>query len=235
VTPPLVSCIVAVYNGEPYLGEAIDSVLAQSWPAVELIVVDDGSTDGSAAIAAAYGERLRLVRQDNAGVSAARNVGVASSNGELITFLDADDRVHPEKFALQVARFQENDSLQFCDCHCRNFLSPELDVERLRREHRRRETIDTIDHGNLGSWMLRRALFDAVGGFVPGMRYSEDVDFRLRCMDLGARSETLPEVLVERRLHEHNVTNGNEREQQAALAAAMKAHLDRVRARRTRG
>jgi glycosyltransferase involved in cell wall biosynthesis len=235
VTAPLVSCIVAVCNGEPYLGEAIDSVLAQTWPAWELIVVDDGSTDASAAIAAAYGDRLQLIRQANAGVSAARNVGVARSRGELITFLDADDRLHPDKFALQVARFQQDDSLQFCDCHASNFLSPELDVERLRREHRRRDTLDAIDHGNINTWMLRRSLFDAAGGFTAGMRFSEDVDLRLRCVDLGARSATLADVLVERRLHDRNVTNGEEQEQQAALAGVMKAHLDRIRARRTGG
>ena len=100
---PRVSCIIAVHNGEAYLHEAIDSLLAQEYAQVEIIVVNDGSTDGTADVIGRYGDRVRRFRQENAGVSAARNRGVAMSTGQLLCFLDADDRLDPRKLTMQTA------------------------------------------------------------------------------------------------------------------------------------
>lgn len=232
---PLVSCVIAVFNGEKYLREAIDSVLTQTWRPTELVVVDDGSLDSSAEIAASYGQRLRLLRQANAGVSVARNSGVAASTGQLLCFLDADDWLESDKIEQQVARLCAEPALDFCDCHSRSFWSPELDAKRLQREHHYREFIDRVDHGHINTWLMRRALFDRVGGFTPGMAYSEDIDFLSRCRDSGMRFATLPTVLVWRRFHDDNVTSGDAIAQGAALAATMKAHLDRIRALKARG
>lgn len=91
MTPPRVSIVMPCYNAQGFVAEAIDSVLAQTVQDFELIVVDDGSTDGSAAVLAGYGERIRVIRQPNRGVSTARNEGVAAARGELLAFLDADD------------------------------------------------------------------------------------------------------------------------------------------------
>src|SRR4051812_50064999 len=99
-----------VFNGEPFIAEAIESVLAQSRPASELIVVDDGSTDGSAAVAARFPE-VKLIRTENRGPAAARNTGVAESIGEVITFLDADDVMKPERLERQAAALDEDPSV----------------------------------------------------------------------------------------------------------------------------
>ena len=112
-----VSCIVAVYNGERYLGEALDSILTQTFRPAEIIVVDEGSTDGTASVAHHYGEQLRYVWQPNAGPAAARNLGLGLVQGEFVAFLDADDLWHADKLAQQMARFRARPELDLCVTH----------------------------------------------------------------------------------------------------------------------
>src|SRR6476469_10004419 len=92
---PLVSVVIPAYNAERFLGEAIESVLAQGYAHFELIVVDDGSSDRTAEVARSFGDRVRTIEQENSGVSAARNAGTRAAGGELLAFLDADDRWSP--------------------------------------------------------------------------------------------------------------------------------------------
>jgi glycosyltransferase involved in cell wall biosynthesis len=106
MAPPLVSVIIPVYNGERYLRQALDSALEQTYPAIEVVAVDDGSTDTSPAILASYGGRIRVVRQTNRGVAEARNVGLRVARGSYLAFLDQDDWWLPEKIECQVERFQ---------------------------------------------------------------------------------------------------------------------------------
>ena len=103
MTAPLISCVVPVFNGERYLGEALDSILAQTYRPLELLVVDDGSTDGAAALVTRYRDQTRPLFQPNAGQAAARNLGLSVARGEFVAFLDADDLWHPEKLARQMA------------------------------------------------------------------------------------------------------------------------------------
>ena len=99
---PLVSVVIPVYNGQEYVAQAIQSVLAQTWPRVELIVVNDGSTDRSAEVIRQYQDRLILLEQENRGVAAARNAGMQRATGELVALLDQDDWWQPEKLARQI-------------------------------------------------------------------------------------------------------------------------------------
>jgi glycosyltransferase involved in cell wall biosynthesis len=104
-TRPLVSILIPCFNAERWIAETLDSALAQTWPNLEIIVVDDGSTDRSAEIVETYADRgVRLIRQANAGASATRNRAFAASNGAFIQFLDHDDFIDPDKVALQVSR-----------------------------------------------------------------------------------------------------------------------------------
>ena len=105
-TPGLVSVIIPTYNRALLVGRAIESALAQTYEAIEVIVADDGSTDGTAAVAARYGSRVCFVRQANAGVSAARNLGLRYARGEFVAFLDSDDAWLPWKVAAQIALLQ---------------------------------------------------------------------------------------------------------------------------------
>ena len=120
----LVSVVIPVYNGEKYLAEAIESALGQDYPQVEVVVVDDGSTDSSGQIASGYGDSISFLSQERGGNGAARNFGVSKSQGELLSFLDADDRWHPTKLERECAAlatrpdhhdlFQCSDSILLC-------------------------------------------------------------------------------------------------------------------------
>ena len=229
---PLVSCIIAVFNGEAYLHEAIDSLLAQTYPELEIVVVNDGSTDGTANVIDRYGDRVRVLNQANCGVSIARNRGVAMSTGQLLCFLDADDRVDRRKIAMQVAAFRADAQLEFCDCHTSYFWSAEISAEARERDFRHagpfwREALPC----HISAWMFRRELWNRVGEFSPSLRYSEDTDWFSRARDLPMRRLTLDGVLTHRRLHAGNVTARRRAEQVASLAYILKAHRERVRNR----
>jgi len=222
-----VSYIVPVYNGEAYLAEALDSILAQTLPALEVLVVDDGSSDGTAAIARRYGDRITYLRQPHAGQSAARNHGVRVARGDLVAFLDADDLAHPTKLARQLARFEARPELDLCQALTRNFWSPEVPAERRRaarglpRPHR----------GNILTWLVRRTLFERIGGFDPDMRFGETVEWYCRARESGAPIELLPEVVAYRRVHGKNMTNSKREEQIDSLFAVLRAAMERKQGR----
>jgi glycosyltransferase involved in cell wall biosynthesis len=229
---PRVSCIIAVYNGDSYLHEAIESVLSQTYSNMELIVVNDGSTDRTAEVIGRYGGRIRALHQENRGVSVARNRGVEMSTGELLCFLDADDVFDVRKTEVQVDVLQADPQLDLCDCHSLNFWSPDIPPEVLCRDSRYVQPFwREPAPGHIISWLFRRRLWDRVGGFALDLRYAEDVDWFSRARDLSMRRATVPDVLVHRRLHPGNVTARRESKDAGTLADVLKAHLTRVRNR----
>ena len=150
MTVPLVSCIIPVYNGADFLAEAVTSVLAQRHPALEVVVVDDGSTDDTPRVAASFGERVRYVRQDNAGPAVARNTGLAKTRGELVAFLDADDRWHETKLARQAAVLEAQPELDYLVALVQNFWSDVAEAEREQvRDHPRTRPIPGFVTGTL--------------------------------------------------------------------------------------
>jgi glycosyltransferase involved in cell wall biosynthesis len=158
----LISCIVPVFNGEPYLSETLDSILAQSYRPLEIIVADDGSTDRTANVVANYGDTIRYLKQENAGPPAARNLGLSSARGEFIAFLDADDLWHPDKLARQKARFDAQPALDGSIAYVQNFWRPEPAQEAL---HYRDRFLSKPVPGYLCAALLaRRAVFERVGG-----------------------------------------------------------------------
>lgn len=179
----LVSVIIPTFDRRALVREAVSSVLAQAGVDVELIVVDDGSTDGTAdALEAEFGSALTVLRTGNRGVSAARNSGVAASCGELIAFLDSDDTWLPGKLAAQVAMFADP-SVEICQ-------TDEIWIRNGRRvnPHRKhRKPEGDVFLASLGlclispsAVMLRRSLFERVGGFDEDLPACEDYDLWLR-------------------------------------------------------
>lgn len=181
--PPQVSVIIPTYNRAGCLREAVDSVLAQEFRGFELIVVDDGSTDETPQLLREYGSSIRMLRQENRGVSAARNAGIAASRGELIAFLDSDDAWLPGKLARQVEFFRQNPEILICQ-------TEELWVKNGRRvnpgqRHRKRggmifEPSLALCLVSPSAVMLRRELFEQVGLFDERLPACEDYDLWLR-------------------------------------------------------
>jgi len=156
--PPLISCIVPVFNGERYLAEALNSILAQTYRSLEIVVADDGSTDATAALVASYGDRVRYVWQPNAGPAAARNLGISVVQGELVAFLDQDDLWHPEKLERQTARFVPGLNLDACVTHVQPFWIPELrHAASQSRDHRLTRAVPGYLTGTL---LARPSLFE---------------------------------------------------------------------------
>ncbi len=223
---PLVSVIVPVHQGERYLAEAVASVLAQTYTPVELIVVDDGSTDRSADIARGFGPVVRYVYQANAGQSAARNHGVRLARGPLLAFLDDDDYWSPGKLALQVAALASDPSLEAVFGLVRQFVSPDLAPEAAARVRYHAEVMP----GQVpGAMLIRREAFARVGSFDPRFRVGEFVHWYARAVDLGLRTVLLPDIVLHRRLHADN-EGIKQRAESVQYVRVLKATLDRRRA-----
>lgn len=201
---PLISCIVPVYNGERYLREALDSIFAQAYPNLEVIVVDDGSTDGTEKVVAAYGERIHALRQSNRGPAAARNLGLGAAKGEFVVFLDADDLWHPEKLMRQMACFRNRPELDICVAHVENFWIPELNEEAKRLQNRR--IAKPVPGYVTGALLARKALFDTVGHFNTDLKHGDAQEWFIRAAEQRAVMELLPDVLLYRRLHFSNIS-----------------------------
>ena len=224
--------VIPVFNGARFLAEAVHSVNAQGYRPLEVIVVDDGSTDGSGAVAAGLAG-VRCLRQENAGPAAARNAGVAVASGEFVAFLDADDLMTPDRLDLQVGHLQEHPEVGCVLGRQELLVEPGVEppdwVTRPPAWARgdplfsRRVTIPPM------SMVVRRAVFDRVGGFDPQFRLGEDTDWILRARESGTQVAILDDVVLIRRLHGTNLTYdtaGRDR----ALFANVKARLDRKRA-----
>jgi glycosyltransferase involved in cell wall biosynthesis len=204
MSAPLITCVVPVYNGERFLAETIESILAQTHQPIEVIVVDDGSTDGTPEVTASFGNAVRCVRQANAGLAAARNTGIEHARGEFVAFLDADDLWHPEKLARQMTRFQARPDLDLCITAFQNFWMPEAEADERRfRNHR----IARPFAGYVVPALLaRRSAFDRYGLFDPALRYSPGAPWFVRAIGMGATLEVIPDVLMRRRLHSGNLS-----------------------------
>jgi glycosyltransferase involved in cell wall biosynthesis len=200
MSAPGVSVVMPNYNGGRYIQAAVDSVLAQTYRDFELIVVDDGSTDGSADLLAGYGRRIRVIRQANAGVSAARNRGIAESRGRLIALIDSDDAWLPEKLARQVPLFADPEvGLAWCAClFCDAELRPLEEPESARS---RAQDQGPFDYGPRNSVpgssttaVVRREVFAAAGPYDLKLGILADWDMWRRIVPrckVGPLSETL--------------------------------------------
>lgn len=201
-----VSVVIPAYNAAQWIEETLEGALAQTLPADQIVVVDDGSTDATPEIVGRYGERVVLVRQANAGVAAARNNGVRHTSSDLLAFLDADDVWLPRKLERQVERFEADPDLGLVY----------VGIEEVDAEGRVLRVIDDGREGWLGDdfllarpvtvgggsgSMVRRDLFEAVGGFDERLSTSADWDLYGR-IGRRARIGFVPEVLLRYRVHD---------------------------------
>ena len=202
---PLVTCVVAVHNSAAYLPEAIDSVLGQRGADLDVVVVDDASSDDSCRIAEAYGVPVRVVRTETqVGPPSARNLGIRASRGEFVAFLDGDDVWEPRKLSIQLARFTTLPGLQCSVTHIQNFWEDpsDRDAEAL-AAHPRMGAVPGYVSTTLCS---RRSVWDDVGLLDEDRWFTDMAEWFLRAMGRGVEIEVLPDVLTRRRLHRENLT-----------------------------
>jgi glycosyltransferase involved in cell wall biosynthesis len=215
----LVSVVIPVFNGERFLAAAIESVLGQTYRPVEVIVVDDGSTDAGAAVARAF-EGVRVIEQAQAGPGAARNRGVAAANGELLAFLDADDLMPADKLELQAEHLRTHPEV---GCVLgRQELVLEAGIEKPPWAER--------GEAPLMSMMVPHALFDRVGDFDTRYAHGEDADWLLRARE-HVSVATLDSVVLHRRIHGDNLSN----DMDALRLGTFRVLRDHMRRRRDSG
>lgn len=219
-----ISVVIPARDAGRYLGEALDSVLGQTLPADEVVVVDDGSTDGTAEVAESYGDPVRCLRRQGRGIAAAVNAGIEASRGEVLAFLDADDLWLERKLELQRAALEETGA-DIALCNVEQFISPDLTpTERAEL----RPPPDGIAGFTRGAMMISRRDFERVGPFPLGWIVVEFIDWYGRAHDAGLTHTVVPEVLMRRRIHTTNTGRRNKRARDE-YATAMRMVIERRR------
>jgi glycosyltransferase involved in cell wall biosynthesis len=223
---PLVSVLMPAYNAAAYIAEAIESALHQTWQPVEVIVVNDGSTDETSGAARRFVPPVRLFDKDHAGIGASRNRALEEARGEYFAMLDADDYWPPEKLERQMAVLVSRPDVDFVFGAVSQFVSPEFGSDEAEQRHPSAQYRPGLSSGTC---LGRRAAFARVGPFREDLKVGEFVDWWARASELGVRSVVLPEVMLHRRVHRNNTVT-RERAAQSDYVRVVHAALARRRA-----
>ena len=221
---PDISVVIPVHNGERYLAAAIQSVLDQRHAGLELLVIDNGSTDATADVARSFSS-IRYFHLVDKGLCKALNYGLGQCRGPFLGFLDADDLWSPNRLAVQLEAFASNPGVEMVFGHVEQFISPELDESAkaklsIRNRH--------LPGRYRGSMLIRKESFWRVGPFEPSVDYGEFLDWYMRAEEQKIREVMVPEVLTLRRIHGANL-GYTERHNRVELARVLKRGLDRRR------
>jgi len=207
--------------------ECLRSVENQTYRPLEIIVVDDGSTDDTLRLVRSFSSAVRVLRADEWGPSASRNVGIRAAYGDFLAFLDQDDLWHQEKLARQYALFQSEPSLDVCVAHVQMFWTQELDDEKAQfRDHPRAGPIPGYGPTAM---LARRRAFIKTGPFDEGLRFGDGPEWFIRAQERGLRIELLPDVLVYHRMHRNNLSRRCKVASREEFLRIVKASLDRRR------
>jgi len=223
----LVSVIIPVCNGETYFAEGLESVLRQNYEQLEIIIVDDGSTDGTAKIAADFGNNVRYAYQLNSGPAAARNTGLRLASGEFIAFLDVDDLWSHNILSLQTDFLIVHPAVEIVQGLIQDL---HLTVSTSDNTSSFTAVSEPYFSVSLGSAMYRRQVFDKVGLFDEKLRYNEDTDWFIRAWDNNISKVQLAKVAYYYRKHESNMTRQNN-SRHFGLVRILKKRLDHQRAK----
>jgi glycosyltransferase involved in cell wall biosynthesis len=213
---PLVSVIMAAYNAAEHIGEALESVLAQTWRPLEVVVVDDGSEDDTATIVARYPDVV-YVRQDNQGPSAARNAAVEHSSGDFVANFDSDDLLPATRISDQVGYLLSHPEVGAVFGRQEWLNAPEWMA--------RDSVYGDVDGIPLSSVMFRRNVFFELGGYDASFVHGEDMDLLVRMRERGIEYHVIPEIVLYRRHQDSSLTGG--RAPHEPLLRSLRAKLAR--------
>lgn len=209
-----ITTVIVVQNGEKYLREAIESICQQSYQTDEIILVDGESIDKTLEIAQSY-PNISYVRQSGKGLANARNTGIEAAQGDLIAFLDHDDRWVPDKLKIQINHFLSNPEVQYSYGKVQLFLESGCEL----RPGFREQLLAEAQHGRTpGTLIARKSLFRQIGKFNPEFTIGCDVEWFTRVKDYQIPAAFIPEVLLYKRLHHANLSNNVARNRQELLA-----------------
>lgn len=215
-----------VFNGERYIREALHSILAQEYSPLEVVVVDDGSTDNVATVLSAEFPSVRYHRQAHAGLSAARNAGIRLASSRWVGFLDADDLWAPGKLKRQTEYLESHTELDAVFGHIRQFYTPE-ENEKVRQSYRySQEVLPGLDPDTM---LIAAKAIQRVGAFDEKVEMGEFLDWFARAQEAALVYAMLPEVLALRRIHASNMSITRRNETAVEYARLLKAALDRRR------
>ncbi len=226
----LISVIIPVYNRERYLAGTIESVLSQTYRPIEIIVVDDGSTDGTAAVAGSFSEVVRYFFQPNSGCGDASNTGVEKAEGDYLSFLGSDDLWTEKKLTFQMKILNSDPGTDMVFGHVSHFYSPDLG------QHERERFLcptGKMPGFHAGTMLIRREAFLCVGLFNARYQAGEFLDWYCRAKEKRLREVILPDVVMKRRIHSSNLgilkRNTQTDNTDADYVRVLKAALDRRR------
>jgi glycosyltransferase involved in cell wall biosynthesis len=221
VRAPSVSVVIPCFNAAAFLATAVESVIRQRGDPIEIIVVDDGSTDETASIALSFGSAVKLLRQPNAGIGAARNAGLALAGGEIVAFLDADDLWTDNSLAARLMVLQASPDIDGVFGQCEQFFDAAKWAVDLRRQQFR----------NAGAMLIRRVAFNRVGGFGTDLQVGEMVDWLGRAEAAAVAFANIDDLVLLRRIHGRNNSLRTDL-RKGDILRALKRSIDVRRARR---
>ncbi len=213
--------IIPAYNAAPFLSAAIASIQAQQWSPIEIIVVDDGSTDGTAAVAAHFGNAIRYFQQENAGPAAARNKGLSHAYGDVIAFLDADDLWAPGSLITSLAYLKADPN--------RQAVMGRVQLMRANSDGELEPYRDPGYMTSLAACVFKKEVFHQIGTLDTTLRQGEDVDWFLRARAAGVDIQKIEATTLYYRLHQSNITRARE-ENRRYFLTALKRSVDRRKA-----
>lgn len=228
---PLISVIIPVFNGEKYIAEAIQSVLNQksvlnqNYEPLEILVIDDGSTDETASVVKSIDANINYFYQNNQGVAMARNTGLKNTKGDFITFIDSDDLWPANKLSIQLARFSGKPHLEIVQGYIRRFISPNSPTPPNFIIGKDDAPVFAL---HLGAGVFKKSVFKKIGLMDGNMKYAEDIDWFLRAIENQVSISVSDEIVYFYRAHQSNMTH-NTNQTNLYMLKACKKSLDRRR------
>ena len=220
-----ISVVIPAYNSERFVAEAIESALGQSHPPVEVIVIDDGSTDGTADVVRSFSDRVHYHYQENGGIGRARNKGIELARCTFLSFLDSDDCWTENKLSLQLQEFNRDLELDMVFGQALQVVNGDA-WENRHKDLSQSKMAPAIIPGGI---LVKRESFLRVGNFRSDTKVGEFIDWYARAIELGLKWRVTPDLVLWRRLHDSN-TGIRERASVSDYARVLKASLDRRRA-----